>query len=159
MAKLVNPKNTLKEKVGSGGFNKEAIAKAEKAIEENTIDFGPIAQLYLDEVRKIVADHKTKPAANTFSRLLDPLMQLRAQGTFFKYPTISKISDVVVDLLDSESTINNPIIDIIDAFTQSTQLLLKNKVMDEKNPMFVALVTELDAACQRYLRKKEKDGV
>lgn len=159
MAELVTPKNKLKEKVGSGGFNKEAIAKAEKSIEENTIDFKPIAQLYLDEVTRIVKEYRAKPNNETFSKLMDPLMQLRAQGTFFKYPSISKLADIVVDLLDSEGGVNAPIIDMVDAFTQSTHLLLKSNAMDEKNPVFVALSGELKAACQRYARKKEKDGV
>ena len=44
--KLVKPENTLKKKVGHGGFDAKVLEKAQDMIENNTIDFRPIAIEY-----------------------------------------------------------------------------------------------------------------
>ena len=48
--KIITPPNTLKSKVGSGGLSKEVLEKAETVLKENTTDFRPSAQMYLDSI-------------------------------------------------------------------------------------------------------------
>ncbi len=156
MAQLIITKNRLKEKVGSGGFKPEALAKAQKSLDENTIDFIPIAIPYMEEIKNVIAEYKKSPSPSAFGKLLDPLMQLRAQGTFFKYPSISKLSDVVVDFMDSVEGIDDTIMEIVVAFEASANALLKAKLMDENAPPCAALITELSAACNRYKAKQNR---
>lgn len=156
MAQLIITKNRLKEKVGSGGFKAEALAKAQKSLDENTIDFIPIAIPYMEEIRNVIAGYKANPTPTAFGKLMDPLMQLRAQGAFFKYPSISKLTDVVVDFLDSVEGIDEIILQIVVAYEASANAVLKAKLMDENAPACAALITELTAACNRYKAKQNK---
>lgn len=155
MSKLVTPKNRLKEKVGDGGFNQEDIQKAQQSIEENDIDFVPIATNYLRLVREALDRHtKSQNKSDLYSDLLDQLTQLRAQGSLFHYPSITDLTDTVVDLLDSLNSIDDTIIEIIVAYEKSANILLSSEIKQADNPVCLALVKELQAVCNRYKAKK-----
>ena len=158
MSKLVEPKNILKEKAGDGGFNTEDIKKAQKAIEENDVDFKPIAQKLLQGVGTTIQDIRSKGAYNQacLGQVLDPLMQLRAQGALFKYPSITMISDVVVNFLDTENTIDNDVVEIIVAYQKAAEALLGLGVKDEADKVCKTLASELTQACVRYQKVKSK---
>ena len=51
-AKFYKPPNTLKQKVGSGGLANEILERAQSLIEKNEIDFNPMAEHYLDMLRR-----------------------------------------------------------------------------------------------------------
>lgn len=157
MTKIVKPKNTLKEKVGDGGFNQESIKKAQKTIEENVVDFKPIATRYLGEIKEALREADTKTDSDElYSILLDQLTQLRAQGSMFQYPAITLLTDTVVDLLDSLKRIDPTILEIIQAYEQSAMVLIAQEIKDDKNPVCQALVKELAIVCLKYKEKQQK---
>src|ERR1700744_5820361 len=49
-ARIITPLNILKQKIGSGGLDAATLAKAEQVLENNTIDFKPIAKDLLNEL-------------------------------------------------------------------------------------------------------------
>ena len=153
MAKLVVPKNALKAKVGNGGFSKENINKAQSALEQNDIDFRPIAAQYLKEITSIVAVYDPEKPKETLLGVLDPLMQLRAQGTLFHYPSLTMVSDVVVDFLDFHEKIDGQIVEIIRAYTKTAGLILDREIKKAEDPICKAFATELRAVCERYNNK------
>lgn len=150
MAKLVVPKNALKAKVGSGGFSKENIEKAQKKLEQNDIDFRPIANQYLEEISSATAMYDAAKPKETLLKVLDPLMQLRAQGTLFHYPSITIISDIIVDFLDFHEKIDNQIVEIIQAYTKTAGHILGREIKKTEDPICKAFTNELRAACDRY---------
>jgi len=155
MAKVVVPKNALKAKVGNGGFSKENIDKAQKALEQNDIDFRPIAGKYLDEITTIVANHDPAKPKETLLGVLDPLMQLRAQGTLFHYPSLTMVSDIIVDFLDFHEKIDDRIMEIISAYIKTAGLILGREIKKAENPICKAFASELRAACDRYNNKSK----
>lgn len=155
MSKLITPKNKLKEKVGNGGFNQADIEKAQTSIEENDVDFVPIAGNYLKLIRKALEKYEQSGGkGDLYSDLLDQLTQLRAQGSMFHYPSITEITDTVVDLLDSLATIDDTIIEIVVAYEKSANIILSSEIKSKTDPICVALVKELKAVCDRYKTKK-----
>lgn len=156
MSKLVMPKNTLKEKVGNGGFKNEDLLRAQTAIDENDVDFKPIADKYLGLIRVGLEDYKNNNAHDLYSILLDQLMQLRAQGSLFRYPSITAISDTVVDLLDSIKKVDGTIIEIVQAYEQSTKILMAHNIKSSDDKTCVALVKELAKVCQKYKDKHQQ---
>ncbi|MFN3699921.1 MAG: hypothetical protein ACK4VI_00190 [Alphaproteobacteria bacterium] len=155
MAKLVVPKNELKAKVGNGGFSKENIEKAQTALEENDIDFRPIASQYLEEIKTVLTKHDAEKPKETLLHVLDPLMQLRAQGSLFHYPSITAVSDVIVDFLDFHEKIDDQIIEIIQAYEKSALLILSRTIKKDNDKICQAFVTELRSACERYNSKQK----
>lgn len=153
MAKLVVPKNALKAKVGSGGFSKDNIEKAQAKLEQNDIDFRPIATQYLEEVSSTIVAYDSAKSKETLLKVLDPLMQLRAQGTLFHYPSITVISDIIVDFLDFHEKIDDQIIEIVRAYTKTAGLILDREIKKAEDPICKAFTNELSAACDRYNNK------
>ncbi|GJL84974.1 MAG: hypothetical protein DHS20C02_07490 [Micavibrio sp.] len=156
MSKLVKPQNTLKQKVGHGGFKEEDLKKAQKSIEENTVDFKPIAIELLGSLDKTLLSIQkgTTDIKTSLGAILDPIMQLRAQGSLFHYPSITHISDVVVDFLDTEKSIDKNILEMLVAYKKAVDALLSLEIKDEKDKVCLALVDELQNACIRYQQKK-----
>lgn len=154
--KIVRPKNKLKEKVGDGGFDEKNLEKAQKAIEENEIDFAPIA---MDLLAKLQADvQKTLKSENMteYHAIQDTLMQLRAQGSMFRFPSITAVTDIIVDLLDKHKKVDKTIIEIIIAYQSAAQVIIKTSVKSEKDPVCRALSKELVIVCQKYAERKAK---
>jgi len=154
MSKIVIPKNTLKKKVGDGGFKEESIKKAQETIETNEVDFNPIAFEYLNRIRKDIAEYNThKDSVKLHSGLLDHLTQLRAQGSMFHYSSITAITDIVVDLLDSLKNVDEKILEIVNAYERCASILLKQSVKSDSNPICQSITTELKTVCNKYKAK------
>lgn len=154
MSKLIIPKNTLKEKVGDGGFRAEDLARAQTAIDKNDVDFKPIADKYLALIHKALDDHKNDNSIDLYSTLLDQLMQLRAQGALFRYSSISAVSDTVVDLLDTIKKVDGTIIEIVQAYEKTAKALLSNGIRNNEDAVCRAFVKELGNVCQKYKDKQ-----
>lgn len=155
MSRLVQPKNTLKEKVGEGGFKAEDLKKAQTAIEENEVDFVPIASKFLEQIHASLKEHEQNQSdKNLYGKLLDPLTQLRAQGSMFHYPSITRITDIVVDLLDSLHKVDPTIIEIVQAYEKSAKVLLASGIKSDQDKVCIALSQELQNVCQKYKDKK-----
>jgi translation elongation factor EF-G len=155
MNKIVKPKNNLKEKVGNGGFDKESLKRAQTAIDENTVDFKPIAERYLKGITQLL-EAPAPDFTSLKSELLDNLTQLRAQGSIFHYPSITELTDYVVDLLDSITDLDKKAVEIINAYRSSLNLLLTNNVKSAKDPVCLALCKELHTVCEKYKIKHSR---
>jgi len=154
MTRLVTPRNILKEKVGSGGFSEASLKKAQTAIDENDVDFVPLATKYLGLVKVAIAKYgETKDSKMLYGELLDQLTQLRAQGSMFNYPSITLITDVVVDLLESLNKIDNKIIEIVLAHEKASKAILYSKIKNVDHPVCRALAKELTIVCKKYKLK------
>jgi len=155
MNMIIKPKNTLKEKVGDGGFRAESLKKAQTAIDENDVDFVPIAKKYLGLINRAIEDNgDNKNSKKLYSELLDQLMQLRAQGSMFNYPSITVTTDIVVDLLESLNMVDDTIVEIVQAYEKSAMALLGAKVKSVDNPVCKALASELQTVCNKYKAKR-----
>lgn len=151
MGKIVQPKNRLKEKAGSGGFREEDLQKAQEALNNNEVDFKPIAQKYLSLIKENIQEHeKDQDSDRLYAKLMDSLMQLRAQGSMFNFPSLSILSDVVVDLMDSLHRVDETIIEIVQAFEKSCTAILHGNIRLAEDRICVALVNELKTVCDRY---------
>lgn len=156
MSKIFIPKNRLKEKVGDGGFNQESIKKAQKTIDENIVDFEPIAKKYLDKIKTAISAYqKNQNESDLYAQILDQLTQLRAQGAMFQYPSITVITDTVVDLLDSLKKVDDKIVEIINAYQQSASVIIASNIKSDQDKVCKALVFELRKVCLKYKEKYE----
>ena len=159
MTRIVRPKNTLKEKVGTGGFKKENLEKAQKAIEENVIDFIPIANRYLAELSAVLSKEKDAVSSEgLYSAILDPLMQLRAQGAMFGYPSITFLTDIIVNLLDSLKNVDSTVVEIVQAYEKSAKMMLSTQIKDQDHKLCQAFAQEIKAVCKKYTERKADKG-
>lgn len=154
--KLVVPENSLKQKVGVGGFSATVLAKAQDNLDKNDIDFRPMATEYAASLGKILKDIRSgaiKPE-EAIDAVMFPVMQLRAQGSLFKYTSITKISHILIDCLETVIATDKDVLDLIDAYTKSVMAMIALQLKDENHNAVKDLCTALGDACGRYEKVK-----
>lgn len=159
-AKMVAPENTLKKKVGHGGFDQATLAKAQNMIENNTVDFRPIAKDYISELNNILKEARAGAMRNedVLPSLMFPLMQLKAQGGLFHYPFISRLSHVLIDCLETVPAADNDVLDLVEGYRDSINAAITIELKDEKHKIAVEFCDALSGACTRYDKMRAKRG-
>jgi hypothetical protein len=157
-AEFIKAPNIMKVKVGHGGLEENLLAKAQNLLENNTMDFGPLAEMYLTSL--IAATEKAKAIIGfdgdhevAIVGLLYPIMQLKANGGMFHYPLITILADKQVQFLEVIAKIDRDIVDLVNAFTTTIRAVLASQIKDQNNVQGRELVLALDDACRRYFSK------
>lgn len=159
-SKLIRPENTLKKKVGSGGFDQTVLAKAQDSLENNTVDFKPIALEFGALIHQVLVKMKAGDTSNQdgVNQIMDSVMQLNAQGTLFHYPLITRISRILVDFLEDKPEADKNIIDIVDGYKNSINVIATMQLKDSNHPAGKELCKALSDACGRYDRLKSQQA-
>lgn len=156
-AEFIKPPNMLKQKVGSGGLSDDILAKAQKLLEENTVDFEPLANMYLAALMKGIEMAKGfSPADDTeqvIANMLYPSMQLKANGGMFSYSLVTKIADKLIQFLEVIDEPDIEAVEIVLAFHTTMTAVIHGKVKGDGGSHGADLLTALTDACMRYFDK------
>lgn len=156
-AEFVRPPNLLKSKVGAGGLSEEILARAQETLERNSLDFHPLADMYLTALSAAI-DHARgiRPGEDHESyivAMLYPTMQLKANGGMFHYPLVTQLAHKQVQFLEVIEKIDPDVIELILAFMTSIQAIMAGQITSDGGPRGRELVAALDEACRRYFHK------
>lgn len=159
-AEFFNPPNNLKLKVGSGGLTENILNKAQALLEGNTIDFTPLAEMYLDAMMKGIEQART-PSPDLdrelmIGAILFPGMQLKANGGMFHYQLVTSIADRFIQFMEVIETIDSDALEIIIAFHTTIRAIILGKIKGDGGKRGEELMAALMEACQRYFEKKNK---
>jgi hypothetical protein len=156
-AEFCMPLNTLKRKVGSGGLSEEILNKAQALLEHNTIDFRPLAEMYLDTLSKgIEQARRASSTADTeylIAGMLYPATQLKANGGMFHYPLVTQVGDKLVQYLEVISSVDLEVLEIVQAFHTTIRAILLGQVQGDGGKYGDELMQALVDACYRYFEK------
>lgn len=157
-AEFIKPVNTLKAKTGSGGLSEEILNRAQLLLENNTVDFLPLAEMYLDSLMKGIdaAKNSTREDDKEYliSSMLYPGMQLKANGGMFHYPLVTRISDHLIQFLEVIEEADIEAIEIVLAFHTTIRAVVLGKIKGDGGKHGDDLVTALSDACMRYFQKR-----
>lgn len=156
-AEFCTPPNTLKKKVGSGGLSEEILNKAQALLENNAIDFRPLADMYMDALAKGI-EHARQSSGSVEAELLIaamlyPASQLKANGGMFHYPLVTRVSDRLVQYLEVISTVDAESLEIVQAFHTTIRAILLGQVQGDGGKYGDELMQALVDACYRYFEK------
>lgn len=156
-AELISPPNRLKEKVGSGGIDESVLTKAQDMLENNTVDFKPIALMLVDVLHESITDSKsgTIKGEEAIESMLYPAMQLKAQGGMFHYPLISEIANILVNFLETVTDTDKDVLDIVVAHKQSINAVLASEIKGDGGKVGRELRDALLDACARYYKSRK----
>ncbi|MCB9978348.1 MAG: hypothetical protein H6862_01915 [Rhodospirillales bacterium] len=157
-AEFIRPPNTLKQKVGSGGLSEEILNRAQALLENNTVDFRPLGEMYLDSLMRAIhqalsADLEKDNPEQIISAMLYPTMQLKANGGMFHYPLVSQVADSLISFLESIDVPDRDAAEIVLAFHTSIRAVIMGKVTGTGGRYGDELREALVDACSRYFER------
>ncbi len=157
-AELINVPNILKAKVGSGGLNDKILDRAQDLLESHSEDFVPLAEIYLSRMKEAInsAKSSTINADNLEEMITDilvPCVQLKANGSMFNYPLVTRIAGKFAQFMEVVDTLDNQTLDIANAFHATIKIVVAGKIKGDGGKQGDALLNELNNACMRYFEK------
>ncbi|HRQ60729.1 MAG TPA: hypothetical protein PLO23_04355 [Alphaproteobacteria bacterium] len=157
-ARFINPPNRLKVKVGSGGINDALIERAQFYIETVDIAYEPEAQRQLLIIEETIKTLRAAGGLQPVDTLVNPVMQLKANGGMFRYQLVSDVADIALNFLEGLKSLNDAALDVVQAHIHTIRIILKNKLKGDGGKEGFALIKELEKACQRYAAKFDIEG-
>lgn len=158
--KEINPPNFIKQKVGAGGLSEGVLQKAQKLIDNNSVDFVPIGQKYLGQIESVLKDiHDSKSHQDDkdyLNRLLTPTMQLKANGGMFKFELVTKIADLFCQYIESIKVINSDAVEVLNGFYTAIRAVIISEIRGDGGKDGDELINELKSAWVRYRQKNAK---
>lgn len=159
-AEFITPPNTLKSKVGSGGLSEDILDKAQKLLENNTVDFLPLGEMYLNTLMKGIETAKNaspdEDQEHLITLMLYPGMQLKANGGMFHYPLVTKIADKLIQFLEVIEVPDIEAIEIVLAFHTTIRAVILGRISGDGGRHGDELIEALNDACMRYFDKSRK---
>ncbi len=156
-AEFINPPNLLKAKVGSGGLSSQVIDRAQKLLENHTIDFIPLAEIYLqkmkDGIDKAKQSKEVSESEDMIAEILFPCVQLKSNGAMFHYPLITRIAERFVQFMEVVERLDKETIEIALAFHTTIKIVVAGQIKSDGGEQGEALVDALNDACMRYFEK------
>ncbi|MCD8494149.1 MAG: hypothetical protein LRY39_01875 [Alphaproteobacteria bacterium] len=156
-AEFIKPPNLLKAKVGSGGLGDDILDKAEKLLVENTYDFQPLGEMYLEslvrgmiEARENMEDEDQEAV---IMGMLYPGMQLKANGGMFHYPLVTTIADTLIQFLEVVECIDDEVMEIVEGYHTTLRAVILGRIQGDGGERGRDLHKALLDACDRYFAK------
>ncbi len=154
-AKIIKVENKLIKKAGYGELPESVIARSETVIGNNNIDFRDIAEPILSRLRFSIAHARQTPdeIASVTKNLINPVMELKANGSMFKYDLIGQLASIMLSFLEHIKDFNHDALEIIEAHEKTLTLIVTKQIKGDGGKLGAQLVEELESACSRYYRK------
>ncbi len=156
-AEFFTPPNHLKMKVGNGGLSEDVLNKAQALLENNTIDFRPLGELYLESITRGMEQARNSTAeANVetvITTILFPVMQLKANGGMFHYELVTRIADRLIQFLEVVEELDTDALEIVQAFHTTIRAILLGQIRGNGGQRGDELMNALVDACYRYFEK------
>lgn len=157
-AQFITPPNVLKAKVGKGGLADDVLERADRIIEENKVDFGPMLEDYLAKLAAFIDQATNESYDGKESEFIDrmcyPVMEMKANGSMFHAPIISDVANQLLQFLEIVPSLDKDSLEIVNAFYATLNALHKAKIRRSDDVRGIELVTALREACLRYMEKK-----
>lgn len=157
-AEFINPANSLKAKVGSGGLSEAILNKAQELLENNTVDFFPLGEMYLATlvkgIEKAKDAHPDDDQEYIISSMLYPAMQLKANGGMFHYPLVTKIADRLIQFLEVIEKPDPEAIEITQGFHTTIRAVVLGRITGDGGRHGAELIEALDEVCHRYFERR-----
>ncbi len=159
-ADFIMPPNIIKAKIGDGGLSNSILERAQAVLESHQTDFKPLARAYLTQMKegiKIIRDQNQQTEKEEeIALILYPCVQLKANGSMFKYPLVTKIAERFVQFMEVVEKLDEETLEIAEAFYKTIKIIISGGIKSETSPQREALIEELNKACNRYFQKHEE---
>jgi hypothetical protein len=155
--RIIKADLALQLKAGTGIIDSDRIEKSQQAIDQNKIDFIPLASEsleILDVALKYANGNLDGDPRILLTNLVKPIMQIKADAAMFGYPLVSRLAGTILDFLGDRTTVDRDLIRIVEAHYKALLLIISRRMRGDGGQHGPEIQKELEAACKRYLVKK-----
>ncbi len=155
-AKVIKADYALQSKIGSGPLDERIVEKCQKVLENNDVDFSPLAKEFLEKLDSAIKEAKEgKLSMNeAVEAMTEPVMQLKANAATFRYELIGNLANVMLSFLEAIKEMDATVLDIVDAHHKTLSAIVIKKMSGDGGAPGKQLEDELKGACKRYFSKK-----
>ncbi len=159
-ARVVQANRLLQAKVGTGNIDDKLVAKSQRLIDENKVDFAPMAREYLGQLEASLAAARAgdQSTARIKQSMIEPVMQVKANAAMFDYPLVGNLANIMLNFLETIEEIDKDVIEIVEAHLKTIILIIGNEMKGDGGDFGQQLKTELKDACKRYFAKQASAG-
>ena len=149
---ILEPDKSLQAKTGIGKLDDELVARGQSVIENNKIDFIPIAREFSNKLYEaiLIAEKDKTKSRISLDNLIFPIMQLKANGLVFKYDLISELSAIMLNFVENLQELDDYALQIIRAYHTTLTHIINQEMEGSGGENGDHLFEELDGACNRY---------
>jgi hypothetical protein len=121
--KIIKPDNSLKQKVGHGGFNPTNIEKAEKRLQDARSEFPTIARRELHVINASLL--ALYDPVHLLREIFAAAVDLKANGGLFAYEAITAIAESLIQFTETLTRIDAASLEIIQLHYDALQLVFE----------------------------------
>ena len=156
---IYKPSLMLQQKIGKGKPDKELVDKAQKALDDNKVDFTPLGLQFLSELEEVLNDLDknldTKEFESQKKQLTEPVMELKANAKMFHYSLVGELANIMLSFLESTTELDPDALAIVRGHHDSLKVILTKKMKGDGGKNGKVMIAELTDACSRYHKKKQ----
>ncbi len=154
--RVIKANYMLQAKVGAGPLDEAIVERCQKVMDSNKVDFTPLAKEYLEELAKIIDQTKSRKLTRdeAVEKMTQPIMQLKANATTFKYTLIGNLANIMLSFLEAVKELDQDVIDIVVAHHKTLSAIVIKKMQGDGGENGKRMEKELKAACKRYFAKR-----
>lgn len=144
---------SLQTKIGKGPLNPEVVKRCQAIIENNNVDFTPMATKFLNALKQ-ATDNLASGESNAAKSMQDiraSVMELKANASIFHYGLVGNLANIMLQFLEDILKIDDNITQIINAHHTTLSLIIKKQMKGDGGKHGALLQKELTDACTRYV--------
>lgn len=156
-AKTIAASRELQKRVGTGEIDEKVVKKAQTVMDNNTVDFGPLARPYLGALSAALSDARQVQGTldrKTLETLSTPIMNLKANAATFNYSLISALTGVVLTFLESHEKPGRKTVQVVDLLNKTIMLLVAKKMTGDGGEIGKALQGAFRDVCRWCIEKE-----
>lgn len=153
---IIKANHLLQAKVGMGIPDENDILKSQSIIEKNNFNFVPIAKSFLKEFRDALDIAVTEQQTNrkTIDRIINPVMQIKANAKIFKYTLLGELAGIMLHFLEGLNELDADAFAIVEAHYTTLTHIVNEEMQGDGGANGKSFETELEAACKRYTQSR-----
>jgi len=153
--KVIKADKSLQGKIGTGPVDSVIVEKCQMVMDNNDVDFAPLAKEYLDKLHGAIQTAKNGDVQmdEAVSNMTAPVMQLKANASTFQYNLIGNLANVMLSFLESVKKLDKDAIAIVEAHHKTLSAIVLKKMKGDGGAFGAQMEEELKGACKRYFAR------
>ncbi len=151
-SKKIKASRDLQNKVGTGKIDEKVVENAQRTMDENKVDFGPLARPDLDKLQQAIdaAKEDLSDADAVMDSLKTPIMNIKANAGAFDYQFVSELTGMILMFFEGIKKPDKKVVQIADILHKTIMLALAYNMSGDGGNNGKALVAAFAQICKKY---------